>query len=494
MKEFYAFHLFVVSLILASNKLINEFLGRFTDPSITSYLTWLSIVVTLTIVMIFYKKIGFGFLKSKKLRARLLGIEERFDPAGEYFFVLLDDRNFRIIGYAIIEIRLEGADYVTKIVFRDRSHNPSGYAVQKSFVLQKEGDNKNNPSINASFLIYLKAEGFKPLVASLDIYQTEGMAQGFMMIQRINNQLTLRGVESSGFSRLPPEKQRKSAEKYISTYSGNHLNSTYEMFLSNSSIRETYFSSMGDPKPIELGSSEYADAWMQWIGGVEGSDERNRLFASFSEFISDHELVSDVSDDSKISVLDLGCGNGIAAQFLQRVVGPIDKYYGVDCCGKLLNYLHQVKLPHVVGISADLRIHDEFEKISPISSDIDLILASRLLNHLNPKETSKLLKFISQRMPASLLIIINPYRANEAAIHDESLSKLGSDASIEEILNGPDGVMAWNGVKHPGFPRSPHSYELAIQKLGYTNTWQKSFTIHGQTSKPSHFMVIATKR
>lgn len=112
-------------------------------------------------------------------------------------------------------------------------------------------------------------------------------------------------------------------------------------------------------------------------------------------------------DDHPISALDVGCGNGRFATFLEHNLQSPYRYLGLDSSPALLSYARSAHDAHKHVTFEQLEILDPAARLTPVGDRFEVIALFGVLHHV-PSEASRLdllERLVARLSPGGILIV-----------------------------------------------------------------------------------------
>ncbi|MBW2290926.1 MAG: class I SAM-dependent methyltransferase [Deltaproteobacteria bacterium] len=221
------------------------------------------------------------------------------------------------------------------------------------------------------------------------------------------------------------------------------------------------------------------------------------------------------SADRSISVLDVGCGNGRFASFLEDELGQPFRYLGLDSSSALLSHARGAgDSPSYIEF-AQREILDSTVQLVPAGSRYDLIALFGVLHHV-PAEASRrdlLQRLISQLTVGGILIVtawqfgaferfrarMLPWQTYNDRISDAfdqigadqiGADQIGEDQIDERELEAGDHLLRWGATSLPRYCHFTNPDELRELLATDRAEWVDEFSADGKTGDLNRYAVL----
>lgn len=206
------------------------------------------------------------------------------------------------------------------------------------------------------------------------------------------------------------------------------------------------------------------------------------------------------SADRPISVLDVGCGNGRFASFLEDELGQPFRYLGLDSSSALLSHAHGAGDPPSHIEFAQREILDSTVQLVPAGSRYDLIALFGVLHHV-PAEASRrdLLQRLISHLTVGGILIVTAWqfgafeRFRARMLPWQTYNDRISDA-LEQIdereLEAGDHLLRWGATSLPRYCHFTNPDQLRELLATDRTEWVDEFSADGKTGDLNRYAVL----
>ena len=490
-KEFQQFHIFLIALTLLAQKGISLVVAPLIGSVWSQRLAVAGLVIVLALVLYFANNIGMGFLRWRPLRSLLLAFRSAEDPAGRYCYAMIDTIENSTIGYMVIEIGFAGGEYHANAALHDCDHERIGQMTIGSITFLEKPTSRGYDRLLMTCSSTYDEEKGLPLSGTMELclYERGGgtFLDGHVSYARVSCSLLLRGKQIQDTYSSASEEQEFIQQNIMRDLNSKLTTSSLEQYIRNHSVKYVDLSSTNDNVKVSCDSLAYANAWKAYLAGCEGHGLRNRLFSAISSYVETDPRIRDRTGDQRLTVLDLGCGNGIGGYVLSQKTTPVSEYIAVDCNQWLLDTItwHEGTPTKLRKMPLDLSKPESFMHLKKYAQEVDVVLVVRVLNHLDATQSTRLLEFVNKEYPDALLLAVNPtYRSS-------AVDPPGDASRVEELLASEPRDEAFNGVEYAHYPRTVKAYVETCNRLGYTEVNSTAISVSGLSNDVTHQLVSA---
>lgn len=201
--------------------------------------------------------------------------------------------------------------------------------------------------------------------------------------------------------------------------------------------------------------------------------------------------------DEPISVLDVGCGNGRFATFLENELGRRFRYLGLDSSSSLLARARDVHDPLAHVEFAQLEILDPTAQLAPVGARFDLIALFGVLHHI-PGESSRrdLLRELIARLAEGGILIVTAWqfgafeRFRSRILPWEQYNDRIPDPIDERELEDGDHLLRWGAASLPRYCHFADPDELRGLLGIDSSEWIDEFSADGKTGNLNRYAVV----
>lgn len=201
--------------------------------------------------------------------------------------------------------------------------------------------------------------------------------------------------------------------------------------------------------------------------------------------------------DRPLSVLDVGCGNGRFARFLEHELGRSFRYLGLDSSSALLSHARGAEDPRTHIEFAEREILDSAAQLVPAGSRYQLIALFGVLHHVPGKATRRdLLQRLLSHLTVDGILIVTAWqfgafeRFRARILPWEKYNETAHDPIDVLDLEVGDHLLPWGANSLPRYCHFTPPDELRRLLPSDGVEWIDEFSADGKTGDLNRYAVV----